>query len=378
MENGAAVALEPFDGDPDPSPIGSAMLGARLVAGPHPAAGRAQIVSRARPRAGGDGRGGEPFVEVDWDTADRACRRRTRPRPQRARQQRDLRRLLRLGQRRPLPSRRKARCTASSTASAAIRAACRTTRFAAADVILPHVFGTTQGLATGHTPWSLIAGHSQADRDVRRHAAAQRAGQLRRHRPARRRRRHSRRARRPARGFVNISPLRDDALGRASTREWLAHPAQHRHRADARPRPRAARPRACTTRPSSTATRSASTSSPPTSAATATARRSRRSGPPRSPASMPATIRALAREMAAKRTLITVAWALQRADHGEQPYLDGGGARRDARPDRPARRRRRLRLCRVRRHRHLAVDRRVAVAAAGQDPRRRLHSRSRA
>jgi biotin/methionine sulfoxide reductase len=32
------------------------------------------------------------------------------------------------------------------------------------------------------------------------------------------------------------------------------------------------------------------------------------------------TIRALARSMAAKRTLITLAWSLQRGDHGEQPY----------------------------------------------------------
>ena len=32
------------------------------------------------------------------------------------------------------------------------------------------------------------------------------------------------------------------------------------------------------------------------------------------------TIRALARRMAAHRTLITVSWSLQRADHGEQPY----------------------------------------------------------
>ena len=32
------------------------------------------------------------------------------------------------------------------------------------------------------------------------------------------------------------------------------------------------------------------------------------------------TIRALARRMAATRTLITVAWSLQRAEHGEQPY----------------------------------------------------------
>jgi biotin/methionine sulfoxide reductase len=32
------------------------------------------------------------------------------------------------------------------------------------------------------------------------------------------------------------------------------------------------------------------------------------------------TIRALAREMAAKRTVISASWSLQRADHGEQPY----------------------------------------------------------
>ncbi|APX25385.1 MULTISPECIES: molybdopterin-dependent oxidoreductase [Salipiger] len=34
----------------------------------------------------------------------------------------------------------------------------------------------------------------------------------------------------------------------------------------------------------------------------------------------PETIRALARRMAGTRTLITVAWSLQRAEHGEQPY----------------------------------------------------------
>ena len=34
----------------------------------------------------------------------------------------------------------------------------------------------------------------------------------------------------------------------------------------------------------------------------------------------PETIRLLARRMAATRTLITVAWSLQRAEHGEQPY----------------------------------------------------------
>ncbi len=34
----------------------------------------------------------------------------------------------------------------------------------------------------------------------------------------------------------------------------------------------------------------------------------------------PATIRALARRMAATRTMITMTWSLQRADHGEQPF----------------------------------------------------------
>ena len=32
------------------------------------------------------------------------------------------------------------------------------------------------------------------------------------------------------------------------------------------------------------------------------------------------TIRALARQMAAERTMLTASWSLQRADHGEQPY----------------------------------------------------------
>src|SRR5437764_12755587 len=32
------------------------------------------------------------------------------------------------------------------------------------------------------------------------------------------------------------------------------------------------------------------------------------------------TIRALARRMAASRTMVSASWSLQRADHGEQPY----------------------------------------------------------
>ena len=53
------------------------------------------------------------------------------------------------------------------------------------------------------------------------------------------------------------------------------------------------------------------------SAATATPKT--RTGRQRSPASPP-TIRDLARRAAATRSMITCAWSLQRAHHGEQPY----------------------------------------------------------
>ena len=58
----------------------------------------------------------------------------------------------------------------------------------------------------------------------------------------------------------------------------------------------------------------------PTSWARATASRKTPTGLPRSPASPADTIRALARRMAATRTMISASWSLQRADHGEQPY----------------------------------------------------------
>ena len=76
------------------------------------------------------------------------------------------------------------------------------------------------------------------------------------------------------------------------------------------------------------------------------------------------TIRALARRMAATRTMVTASWSLQRAHHGEQPYwavvLLGVGAR----PDRAAGRRLRFRLWLRRRHR--AIRRCVRGAGDGR------------
>src|ERR671926_1176545 len=69
VRDGRLVALHPFEGDPDPSPI------ARNVPASldHPAricrpAVRRSFLERGH-AAGGEGRGAEPFVEVGWGTA---------------------------------------------------------------------------------------------------------------------------------------------------------------------------------------------------------------------------------------------------------------------------------------------------------------------
>ena len=67
------------------------------------------------------------------------------------------------------------------------------------------------------------------------------------------------------------------------------------------------------------------------------------------------TIRALARRMAATRTMISASWSLQRADHGEQPYWARDAAGGVPRPDRAAGRRLRLRLRLGGRHRRAAA-----------------------
>src|SRR4051812_37199851 len=69
VRGGRLVALHPFEGDPDPSPI------ARNVPASldHPARIRRPAVRRSFLQrghaAGGEGRGAEPFVEVGWDEA---------------------------------------------------------------------------------------------------------------------------------------------------------------------------------------------------------------------------------------------------------------------------------------------------------------------
>ena len=75
----------------------------------------------------------------------------------------------------------------------------------------------------------------------------------------------------------------------------------------------------------------------------------------RSAACRPTRLRALARRMAAGRTLVTVSWSLQRVAARRAGSVDGADAGGDARPDRPSRRRFRPRL---------RLDERTGPAAA--------------
>jgi len=69
VENGEIARVVPFQADPDPSPIGQSLLG--TVTGPtrvrRPAVRRSYL--EGGPGASRDKRGAEPFVEVPWDEA---------------------------------------------------------------------------------------------------------------------------------------------------------------------------------------------------------------------------------------------------------------------------------------------------------------------
>ena len=316
LHEGAAVALEPYERDADPSPIGSMLIAGRLAAArilqPHV---RASFLDRGA-AAGGAGRGAELFVPVDWEVAlDLVASELTRVRAAHGNEaiyggsygwasagrfhhaQSQLHRFL-------------------NTIGGYVRSV-QNYSFAAGDVILPHVIGSTNGLVGGHTPWSEIAGHAELivmfggtplrnaqvnSGGIGRHVARDalldiaRAGAT----------------------FVNISPLRDDVLDELDA-EWLGlHPntdvalmlalahvliTEGLHDA-----PFLARYTTGFDRLAAYITgKTDGCAKTPDWAAAIT-------GVPA------ATIRDLARRMARHKTFITVAWALQRADHGEQPF----------------------------------------------------------
>ena len=103
-DDGKATRLHPFSKDPDPSPIGLHMLSDEVtrLRVRRPAVRKSWL--EKGPGAAPEKRGQEPFVELEWDAGARSRRQGAQAREGHALQPRDLRRLLRLVERRPLPS----------------------------------------------------------------------------------------------------------------------------------------------------------------------------------------------------------------------------------------------------------------------------------
>ena len=315
IEDGTPVALEPHPDDPNPSPIGPAMLAARVSPARIMRPSIRKSFLEKRHLTGGQGRGAEPFVEVDWDTAlALAAEELDRVRS-------TYGNAAIYGGSYGWGSAGKFHHAGTqihrflNTIGGYTRSV-QNYSFAAADVILPHVLGTTQGLAAGHTPWSLLVGNTElvvAFGGMALRNAQVSNGSIVRHST----RDSIRDMHQAGTRFVNISPLRDDA-GTEIEAEWLA------------PRPN-----------TDTAIMLALAHVLITEDLHDKAFLDRYTtgfnrleayilghsdGTPKSPewaaeisGLTPESLRTLARKMAAKRTLITVSWSLQRADHGEQP-----------------------------------------------------------
>lgn len=316
MHDGVAAALDPYEEDDDPSPIGTMLIESRCaparILQPHV---RASFLDHGA-AAGGAGRGNEPFVPVDWETAlDLVAAELARVRAAHGNQaiyggsygwasagrfhhaQSQLHRFL-------------------NTIGGFVRSV-QNYSYAAGDVILPHVVGSTNGLVSGHTPWSEIAGHAELvlmfGGTPLRNAQVNSGG------VARHRTRDALLAvKHGGTSFVNVSPLRDDVLDELGA-EWLginpntdvalmlalAHVliTENLHDSAFLARYTIGFERLALYIDGS----ADDIAKTPDWAAAIT-------GLPA------AAIRSLARRLARQKVMIMVAWALQRADHGEQPY----------------------------------------------------------
>lgn len=316
VEDGRVTALRGFEADPDPSPIGQGI--ADVLEGP--ARITAPMVRKSwlegGPGAAGERRGEDTFVPVGWDEATRlVATELDRVRREHGNQaiyagsygwasagrfhhaQSQLKRFL--------------NCIGGFTSSK------NTYSFAAAEVVVPHVLGTFRGHLDSVTSWESIA----ADCDLfvafggvplkngqisqgGTGAHVQKAGLL--------------RAAEAGVRFVNVSPLRSDLLEAAGA-EWLAaRPCTdvalmlglaHTLLAEGLHDP------AFLTRYTVGFDRFAAYLD---GTADGTAKTADWAA---ALCELPAeTIRDLARRMAGGRTMISVAWALTRQDHGEQPF----------------------------------------------------------
>jgi biotin/methionine sulfoxide reductase len=314
VSGGRLTALSPLPGDPSPSLIGQSVPGALddalRIRQPMVRAGWLAEGPASRAR-----RGQEDFVPVSWARATALVaaelRRVTAAHGNRAifggsygwasagrfhHAQSQLHRFL--------------NCAGGYTRSV------NTHSYAAAEVLLPHVIGSQDGLVRAHTPWEEIAAHARLlvmFGGIPMKNAQVAAGGVGHHDV----REQLLRCRDAGIRFVNVSPIRADAPPELGA-EWLpvrpntdtalmlalCHTllSESLHDPDFLQRHCIGfeRVRAYLLGEADGMPKEAAWAAPICGIEAA-------------------AIRALARRMAADRTMIAVAWSLQRADHGEQP-----------------------------------------------------------
>lgn len=300
--------------DADPSPIGRSIGGAvtdRLrIAEPMVRAGYLDKGPASRER-----RGGEPFVPVSWPEATRLVAEAIeRVRAAHGNEaifggsygwasagrfhhaQSQLHRFLNM--------------------AGGYTRSVNTYSYAAAEVLLPHILGDLSGLAVNHTPWEMLAEHARLIvmfGGMPLKNAQVSAGGVARHTV----RDSLRRCREAGVEFVNIGPIPGDADPMLEAEyHWarpnsdtaimlgMAHTLLERDLHD-----RAFLDRYTTGFERFRAYLAGETDGQAKDAAWASAISGLAA----------ATIRDLALRMAATRSMVTVSWSLQRADHGEQP-----------------------------------------------------------
>lgn len=314
LRAGRIEALAGLEGDADPSPIGASIPGALTdalrITQPMVRQGWLERGPESR-----EGRGEEPFVPVSWERASAlVAGELARVRAAHGNgaifggsygwasagrfhhAQSQLHRFL-------------------NTIGGYV-ASVNTHSYAAAEVLLPRIIGSQDGLVAKHTPWPIIARHTQlfvAFGGLPLKNTQVSAGGVGQHSIAE----NLRRCRAAGMAIVNVSPIREDVAAEFGA-EWIA------------PRPNtdtalmlglmhtlwaeglhdtAFLETRCVGfekfLPYLTGEHDGQAKDADWAGAIC--------------AIAPGTIRALARRMAASRTMIAVAWSLQRADHGEQP-----------------------------------------------------------
>ncbi|SEG78351.1 molybdopterin-dependent oxidoreductase [Bosea lathyri] len=310
------VGLSPYEGDPNPSPIADAMIAARTSPARilRPAIRRSFLERGAA--AGGEARGAEPFVEVEWEQALAIVAGEV------DRVRKDHGNAAIYGGSYGWASAGRFHHAQSQihrflNVIGGYTRSVQNYSFAAADTILPHVIGDRRGLASGHTPWRLLAGH--AELIVMFGGASPKNAQVSSGGLSRHTLREGILACRDAGArLVSISPIRDDTATEAGAEWWAPRPnsdvalmlglchtllSENLHDRDflASHTTGFERVAAYLLGEPDGVVKSADWAA--------------------ALCELPAEdIRALARRMAASRTFLMMSWSLQRADHGEQPY----------------------------------------------------------